>query len=357
MSLYRSIDCSIVFSYRCSGPRAPPSLDGFVCIRYNSITFQICFIFPKESASGSKRQVVPLNINTQQMRYFMELAKCLNFTRAAANLYVAQPTLSQQIAELESQLGVTLFTRSSRAVTLTPAGKILQEAYPELMTRMEQVQQHMLITAAGFSGSLTIGFLDCFLDLLPAVIRYFKAEFPDIIIKPVSVNPKKLLDGLKNQTLDVVLTQIQQLPPEMTNRYESRFIMRDPLYFVLPADLPAPADFSFAASLPLITFSEDCVPGYHAHVMECLQTLELQPPGVIHVNSPREIQVYLGAGQGFSVLSARPAGLISSPVQLIPIPGEYRDFGILWDPSSTNPALPLLLDTMEQYTGSDPALT
>ena len=72
------------------------------------------------------------------MRYFMELAKCLNFTKAAANLYVAQPTLSQQIAELESQLGVTLFNRNSRNVTLTPAGKILQEAYPSFEAQLEQ---------------------------------------------------------------------------------------------------------------------------------------------------------------------------------------------------------------------------
>lgn len=298
--------------------------------------------------------MVLLNINTQQLRYFMELAKCLNFTRAAANLYVAQPTLSQQIAELETQLGVSLFTRSSRSVTLTPAGKILQEAYPGMAARMEQVQQHMLITAAGFSGSLTIGFLDCFLDLLPDVIRYFKAEFPDIIIKPVSGNPKMLHDGLKAQAMDVILTQIQELPPEMVNRYESRFIMRDSLSFVLPAEHPAPEDFSFAESMPLITFSEDCVPGYHAHIMELLQKLGLQPPGVILADSPREIEVYLGAGQGFSVLSSRPASLISLPIQMIPIPGEYRDFGILWDPSSTNSALPLLLDAMEQYTNPDP---
>lgn len=80
-----------------------------------------------------------MNVNTQQMRYFMELARCLNFTRAAANLYVAQPTLSQQIAELEAQLGVTLFIRNSRSVALTPAGEILYKSYPNLEAQIAQV--------------------------------------------------------------------------------------------------------------------------------------------------------------------------------------------------------------------------
>lgn len=295
-----------------------------------------------------------LNINTQQMRYFMELAKCLNFTRAAANLYVAQPTLSQQIAELESQLGVTLFNRSSRSVTLTPAGKILQEAYPALVTRMEQLQQHMLITAAGFSGSLNVGFLECFLDLIPPVLRDFKAEFPDIIVKPIHGTPHALHDGLKNQTMDVILTQIRDLPPEMMNGYESRSVIRDPLCIVLPADHPAPQDFSFAASMPLITFSEDSVPGYHGYILERLSKLGIQPQSVILVNHPQEVQVYLESGLGFSVLTSRPASLIKSPIQTIPIPGEYREFGILWDPNSANPALPLLLDALEQHLSPDP---
>lgn len=82
-----------------------------------------------------------MNINTQQLHYFMELANCLNFTRAAANLYVAQPTLSQQIAELEAQLGVTLFIRNSRSVTLTPAGTILYAALPDIGSRFLDVQQ------------------------------------------------------------------------------------------------------------------------------------------------------------------------------------------------------------------------
>ena len=96
----------------------------------------------------------------------MELAKCLNFTRAAANLYVAQPTLSQQIAELETQLGVPLFTRNSRTVTLTPAGKILYDSIPDLSARITQIQQHMRLTAAGFSGSLNLGFLGNFADFI-----------------------------------------------------------------------------------------------------------------------------------------------------------------------------------------------
>ena len=336
-------------------------MTGMLCIRYNGITFETLFSFILVSLCfgprKKERQVVSLNINTQQLRYFMELARCLNFTRAAANLYVAQPTLSQQIAELESQLGVTLFTRSSRSVTLTPAGKILQEAYPELEARMEQVQQHMLITAAGFSGIVTVGFLEAFLGQMPAFIRTFKTEFPDIVIKPVSGNPNMLRSGLKNQTMDIALSLIPELGPGPHAALESRVTLHDPLCFVLPADHPASSDTSFAASMPLVSFSDAAATCYTSHIHDCLKKLELQVPGVIYVDSPRDIQVYLEAGLGFSVLPSSFAAYFTAPLQFIPIPGEYLDFGILWDPNSTNPALPLLLDALEQHMGPDPGTT
>lgn len=295
-----------------------------------------------------------VNINTQQMRYFMELAKCLNFTKAAANLYVAQPTLSQQIAELESQLGVTLFNRNSRNVTLTPAGKILQEAYPSFEAQLEQVQQHMRITAAGFSGAVTIGFLENFVDIIPPVIREFKADFPDIVVIPVNGSVNKLFSGLKDKTMDILLSVIPEDFQETQSDFASRVFLRDHLCFVLSEDHPVPLDFSFVSSLPLITFSEGAASGYHDQICDCLKRQGLRAPTTYQVDSPRDIQVHLESGLGFSVLPSKLAPLFSAHTQFIPIPGEHLDFGILWDPHSTNPTMPLLLDTLTLKLCPDP---
>ena len=66
-----------------------------------------------------------IRLTTQQIRFFLEAAECLNFTEAAKRLFVAQSTLSKQIALLEDELGLKLFYRSNRTVGLTPAGREL----------------------------------------------------------------------------------------------------------------------------------------------------------------------------------------------------------------------------------------
>lgn len=290
-----------------------------------------------------------MNINTQQLRYFMELAKTLNFTRAAANLYVAQPTLSQQIADLEAQLGVSLFVRSSRSVTLTPAGAILYNAYPDIVAQLKQVQQHMLVTAAGFSGSLTIGFLDAFMDFIPLIMRDFKNAFPDIALKPVSASLNELINGLKNNTVDVAFTLIQDFATKDLPSFKTRLIMREAMCFVLPPEYPVPTEHAFAESIPLITFGETTDAFYYPHVSTCLKKLGIQAPKTIFTNSIGNIRAYLESGIGFSVLLERSAPFFSASTRFIPIPNEHLEFGTLWNPDSSNPALPLFLDTLDQF--------
>ena len=67
-----------------------------------------------------------IRLTTQQIRFFLEAAECLNFTEAAKRLFVAQSTLSKQIALLEDELGLKLFYRSNRTVGLTPAGSLFR---------------------------------------------------------------------------------------------------------------------------------------------------------------------------------------------------------------------------------------
>lgn len=288
-----------------------------------------------------------MNINIQQLQYFMELANCLNFTRAAANLYVAQPTLSQQIADLEAQLGVTLFNRSSRSVTLTPAGAILQSALPDLSARFQSVQQRMLLTAAGFSGSLTVGFLDIFLDLMPTIIRDFKNAFPDIVIKPSQLSQSDLIKGLKNETIDVAFTIIPVLSAEEQPLYEVKKFASDSMCFVISKGLSLPTDASNA--LPLFVGDETVAPGFQPYAMECLRKHEVPVSEVILTNSLANLWVYLESHSGLSVLPKMYSGFFPESTQFIPIPDEVVRLGIMWHAGASNPILPLFLDALDQF--------
>lgn len=288
-----------------------------------------------------------MNINTQQLQYFMELANCLNFTRAAANLYVAQPTLSQQIADLEAQLGVTLFNRSSRSVTLTPAGTILQSALPDITARFQSVQQRMLVTAAGFSGSLTVGFLDIFLDMIPTIIRDFRSLFPDIAIRPSWASQNDLVKGLKNATIDVALTIIPALSSDEQSLFEAKVIAFDPVCLTFPEGLSLPTDASSA--LPLVLGDDSVAPGFQPYAMECLRKHEVPVSEVILTDSLANLWVYLESHSGFTVLPKMYSGFFPESTQFIPIPDEVVSLGIMWQAGAANPTLPLFLDTLDQF--------
>lgn len=290
-----------------------------------------------------------MNITTQQLRYFAEVAKCLNFTRAAANLYVAQPTLSQQIAGLEAQIGTPLFIRNSCTVSLTPAGEILNNCYPDMVAYGKKIHRHMLNTAAGFSVSLRIGFLDVFMNVIPDIMKEFRKIYPDIAITPILGTRNELARGMKNHSFDVVFTVVQDFAVEDLAFCGSKLMERNPLCFVLPGDHPATSDYSFTENLPLITFDAYTDSYYCAYILSRLKKLGIHVSNIISTNSLGNLRAYIESGAGFSVLSKAQNSFFSENTQYIPIPDESLEFGFLWEACNPNPAMPLFLDFMEQY--------
>ena len=71
-----------------------------------------------------------------QIAYFLEAAKCLNLTKVAARFYVSQPAVSKQIADLEKELGCQLFTRTKSRIILTDAGKLFEEFFENLNSKL-----------------------------------------------------------------------------------------------------------------------------------------------------------------------------------------------------------------------------
>jgi DNA-binding transcriptional LysR family regulator len=95
----------------------------------------------------------------RQLEYFVAVAEELHFARAAARLHVAQPSISQQIKTLEHELGLQLFLRSSRAVSLTPAGADILPLASRLIADARRLQQHAEQSARRITGTVRIGFL------------------------------------------------------------------------------------------------------------------------------------------------------------------------------------------------------
>ncbi|QEI06526.1 LysR family transcriptional regulator [Pigmentiphaga aceris] len=141
----------------------------------------------------------------RHLRYFLAVAEELNFTRAAARLGIGQPPLSQQIKDLEQELGTALFRRTPHGAELTAAGvAFLPEARLVLgsAARARALAQR---AGRGESGQLRIGFSGsaAFNPLVSTVIRNFRRAYPDVQLTLIEMNTTGLLEMLAQQTLDV----------------------------------------------------------------------------------------------------------------------------------------------------------
>ena len=100
-----------------------------------------------------------IRLTTQQIRFFLEAAECLNFTEAAKRLFVAQSTLSKQIALLEDELGLKLFYRSNRTVGPTPAGSLFRGEMEKVEHRLTEAIDRARHVNRGLDGTLSVGIL------------------------------------------------------------------------------------------------------------------------------------------------------------------------------------------------------
>lgn len=117
----------------------------------------------------------------RHLRYFVAVAEQRHFGRAAERLHMAQPPLSQQIRQLEAELGVTLLSRTTRRVDLTPAGLAYLERARELLAAVDAATDEARRIAAGRTGRLAVGCVgSATYSLLPALAKALRAELPDV---------------------------------------------------------------------------------------------------------------------------------------------------------------------------------
>jgi len=117
----------------------------------------------------------------RHLRYFVAVAEELNFSRAALRLHIAQPPLSQQIRQLEEELGLQLLERGSRPLRLTEAGRFFKTEATNLIAQLDQAVAGARRIGRGEVGWIGIGYVGSAMNLLlPPVLRRFHAEHPGV---------------------------------------------------------------------------------------------------------------------------------------------------------------------------------
>ncbi|SFS00139.1 DNA-binding transcriptional regulator, LysR family [Agrococcus baldri] len=174
-----------------------------------------------------------MRVEIREARAFLVLADELHFGRTAARLHMAQSVLSRLIQRLEEQLVVQLFERSTRSVTLTPAGEALVQPARELVTMSERVSEIVRRASAGETGRVRLGFAGASVGHLVAeLMTGSRRERPGLTVELESSQLSRPgLERLQDGSLDLVVGRWDFLPREI----ESRVIAQEELLVALPS--------------------------------------------------------------------------------------------------------------------------
>jgi DNA-binding transcriptional LysR family regulator len=167
----------------------------------------------------------------RHLRYFVAVAEDLHFTRAARRLNIAQPPLSEQIRNLEDEIGVQLLARTKRSVRLTDAGRAFLEEARRTLAHVEQAVRVANRAAAGEVGALAIGFVPTAdLSVLPKVIPEFGRRFPDVRLELHSMTGADQVEALLQSRIQLGIL----LQPVDNDAFIVETILREQFVMVLP---------------------------------------------------------------------------------------------------------------------------
>lgn len=140
------------------------------------------------------------------LNYFLAVAREENFTKAAQQLYLTQPTLSRQIADLEQELGVKLFIRSNHNIILTEEGMILKRRAQEILSLADKTKRDFMQKEEALSGTISIGSGEFrSTEYLAKIIAQFRKQYPNVKYEIYSGNASNIRDYIERGFLDIGL--------------------------------------------------------------------------------------------------------------------------------------------------------
>lgn len=238
----------------------------------------------------------------RQLKYFVAVAEELNFRRAAEKLYIQQPPLSRQIRQLETELGVELFHRTKRSVTLTEAGKAFLD---EARLTLAQAQRAINAVQSKTINTLKIGFSICAFDrVLPDLIQKFRQQSQETQVDLTEMPKKKQIQALLNHQIDIGFCYA----PINNFQLDSVNILSEPLAVVLPPNHPLvqqeKIELRSLHAESFILCPEDIKPDVRQQIIQLCDRAGFQPK-IVQEASPPEAQLRLvESGIGISLITA-----------------------------------------------------
>ena len=286
----------------------------------------------------------------RQARAFVTIVDEGHVGRAAQRLHVTQPTLSRQVAALERSLGVPLFDRSRRALSLTPAGEVFASGVRDLVRRADEVVATARRAHRGELGVLRIGFVQsATFEALPGLLGPFRAAWPSVRIEVTAMTTLRQLAALADDELDVGLLRP---PPVRVPGLASRTWSHDPLLVALPGGhrLASRERVSLAdlAEEPFVLYGRESGPAVHDRIVGFCRDAGFSPRIVQEAVDVQTIVALVAANLGVSLLIAPTPRTDESSVVYRPLVEELPpwEMSLAWSSDNRSPVLARLLETL-----------
>lgn len=261
----------------------------------------------------------------RHLQYFIAVAEERHFTRAAARVGIQQPPLSAQIRQLEDELGGPLFIRLPRDVVLTELGEAFLPEARAIIERVAQVKRRMQLISRGEAGRIRLGFAGAtyFEPSVPALIRDFRARYPDVQLHTEQSNTARLLEALAADTIDAAFVRTPiDAPPGIV----SVPVVDEDMVLALPSEhrlagrervpLAALADDEF------ILLPREISPGLYDRTVGACEAAGFTPKLGQEAPQITSIVPMVAAGFGVSLVPASVSQIQTPGVGYWPIEGE-----------------------------------
>lgn len=266
----------------------------------------------------------------RQLRYFVAVADAAHMTRAAAQLGIQQPPLSQQIRLLEQQLGVRLFHRHPKGMSLTDPGKILLDEARRILRDVQATRQLMAHVAQGRYGRLAIGFTSSAAahEFTPEALREFRGRHPEIELEISEMNAADLTDAVALSRVHLGLLRVPVArPPGIA--FET--LLSEPVRVALPLAhalalregtaraRARPVALKQLADEAFILVRRPGAPGLYANLLALCEEQGFVPRVAAEVDRMMTSLNLVAAGVGITVVPASMQGAHSQAVVYRPL--------------------------------------
>ncbi|WP_151706748.1 LysR substrate-binding domain-containing protein [Acinetobacter sp. TUM15064] len=287
----------------------------------------------------------------RHLRYFVAVAEELNFTKAAQRMCTVQPSLSQQIKDLEHEVGAQLLIRTNRKVELTEEGKaFLKQALLSLEYAEKAIYDARQIANMS-KDHLHIGFVPVAeMKVFPYIMPNIRAHFPDLKISFHSLTDSAQLDALKKGEIDIAFTRY----PDESGEFEHVQVFQEPLALIMPKDSPFAEQRSISIKhfndRDFVISDETASPQLYKLIQDFFKQSKLNVNIVQHSTNILLNVNLVGMGVGWSIVPAYVIPLLGdkivakNTIEPLPMIGLYANYR----KQQKNPAIDLILKILKE---------